>query len=348
MRTLLTLAALAGLTLSASAQKFTKYYDRSSKPTEDASKARYVSIVEFKDPLWFRFDYYFPEKTQHLQGSYKDTAFKVKHGDFLTFHLNQKVESKGTFVNNREQGLWLRYHDNGALADSAVFDHGRVQGYRLKWHANGAIADSIAYAPDGSGVHYSWFDNGAPSNAGRYGTDGKKTGKWQYFHLNGQLSTLEEYEAGKLTALQYFDEQGKTVSDTSHLTRKADFKGGTKGWANYLSRNLNGAVPVNNGAPEGSYTVIISFKVDIDGNVTDIIPMTNMGYGMEREVVRILRNGPKWIPAMDHGRKLIALRKQPVTFIVQRRTTTEYRTTNETNPGRMGNQGNMGNTGMGF
>ena len=44
--------------------------------------------------------------------------------------------------------------------------------------------------------------------------------------------------------------------------------------------------------------------------------MTNWGYGMENEVVRIIKNSPAWVPAVQDGKQVQAYRKQPITFVV--------------------------------
>lgn len=97
---------------------------------------------------------------------------------------------------------------------------------------------------------------------------------------------------------------------------EASFPGGPDKWRQYLERNLNASVPVKNGAPEGSYTVIIQFVVDKEGSISDIRPLTKHGYGMEAEVMRVLIKGPKWTSAVQDGKKVKAYRKQPVTFVV--------------------------------
>ncbi|HVG41821.1 MAG TPA: hypothetical protein VM888_09440, partial [Chitinophagaceae bacterium] len=51
-------------------------------------------------------------------------------------------------------------------------------------------------------------------------------------------------------------------------------------WPSFLRRNLNPDVPAQNGAPPGSYTVVIQFIVDKEGNVSDIKPVTSHGHGM--------------------------------------------------------------------
>jgi periplasmic protein TonB len=100
------------------------------------------------------------------------------------------------------------------------------------------------------------------------------------------------------------------------VEEEAYFPGSEEGWLSYLQQNLNPEVPIKNGAPAGMYTVYIQFVVDLDGKVSAIKPLTKNGYGMEAEVMRILRKSPRWVPAVQHGKNVRAYRKQPVTFQV--------------------------------
>jgi protein TonB len=56
--------------------------------------------------------------------------------------------------------------------------------------------------------------------------------------------------------------------------------------------------------------------VDKEGNISDLRALTNHGYGMEQEAVRVIQKGPKWTPAQQNGRHVKAYRKQPITFQV--------------------------------
>lgn len=94
------------------------------------------------------------------------------------------------------------------------------------------------------------------------------------------------------------------------------FPGGNEKWKEYLQMNCKSTVATDNGAPEGKYTVLVQFMVDKEGNIGDIRPLTNHGYGMEPEVIRIITKGPKWIPAVQNGKKVRAYKKQAVTFEV--------------------------------
>jgi hypothetical protein len=97
---------------------------------------------------------------------------------------------------------------------------------------------------------------------------------------------------------------------------EASFSGGEIAWKEFLQNNLKANVPSKHKAPVGAYTVIIQFVVDKEGNISDIKALTNHGYGMEKEVTRIIKKYPKWTPAYQNNRPVKAYRKQPVTFVV--------------------------------
>ncbi|RPD46610.1 MULTISPECIES: energy transducer TonB [Chitinophagaceae] len=96
----------------------------------------------------------------------------------------------------------------------------------------------------------------------------------------------------------------------------ASFTGGESAWRRFLERNLNASTPVDNGAPPGSYQVVVQFIVDKTGSVSDVKALTKHGYGMEDEAVKVIKRGPKWVPAIQNGRNVNAYRKQPITFVV--------------------------------
>ncbi len=101
------------------------------------------------------------------------------------------------------------------------------------------------------------------------------------------------------------------------VENEAAFPGGEAAWRRYLEKNLNASSPVDNGAPEGTYQVIVKFIVSKDGSISDVQAETKHGYGMEDEAVKCIKKGPKWTPALQNGRNVNAYRRQPITFVVQ-------------------------------
>ncbi len=88
-------------------------------------------------------------------------------------------------------------------------------------------------------------------------------------------------------------------------------------WEKFLLRHLRGDVPLDNGAPAGRYTVEIQFVVDKEGNISDLKPLTRMGYGMEEEAIRVLKKSDRWEPAIQAGYKVKAYRVQRITFVIE-------------------------------
>ena len=88
-------------------------------------------------------------------------------------------------------------------------------------------------------------------------------------------------------------------------------------WSKFLTRNLIAGVPVENGAPVGTYKVIIQFVVDQQGNVSDITPITNYGFGMEQEAIRVLKKAKGWKAGIQNGHEVKSYHRQPITFVVE-------------------------------
>lgn len=117
-------------------------------------------------------------------------------------------------------------------------------------------------------------------------------------------------------------DEGKQVveapkEDENKVFTKVEIEASFAGdWSSFLKRNLNPDVAVSGGAPPGTYQVIVQFIVDKEGNVSDVKALSNHGYGMEEEAMRVIKKAPKWTPAVQNGRQVKAYRKQPITFIV--------------------------------
>ena len=102
-----------------------------------------------------------------------------------------------------------------------------------------------------------------------------------------------------------------------NVQKEALYPTGREGWQNYLRRSLRSNVPAENDAPtDRNYTVVVSFVVDIDGTVSNVVAENDPGYGTAAEAVRAIRNSGKWIPAMQDGKKVKYRQRQQITFQV--------------------------------
>jgi len=128
------------------------------------------------------------------------------------------------------------------------------------------------------------------------------------------IATPVNIDEGKQVIEEKKEDDENKIFDKVEI--EASFPGGESKWRQYLERNCNGQIASDNGAPEGTYTTIVQFVVDKEGNISDVRALTSQGYGMEGEAVRVIKKGPNWKPAVQNGRNVKAYRKQPITFVV--------------------------------
>lgn len=202
------------------------------------------------------------------------------------------------------------------ISDSTVYNNGKKVGVSLSWYENGYPKDSTSVNEDGSSVQISWFDNGIPASAGRFTADDKPIGKWQYFHRNGKLSSLETYNNGTLTDSAFFDETGRQTGAPDHKDSEAEFPGGLAKWIKYLEKNLyfpDQYKLVNS----DQATVLVSFAVNEDGKVSEVFISSPFHPAFDRIAEEVVKRSPNWNPAFSHNRKIKSWMIQPVSFLQQ-------------------------------
>lgn len=86
---------------------------------------------------------------------------------------------------------------------------------------------------------------------------------------------------------------------------KADIIGAVPGgdttWKDSIIKKMNTSGFVRNGAKRGKYTVMVQYLTDKDGDIADIKCLSNSGYGMEAEALRVMRKNTGWRPALQGG-----------------------------------------------
>jgi len=122
---------------------------------------------------------------------------------------------------------------------------------------------------------------------------------------------VEDKGTGVVETPKVDDDEGKIFTK---VEVEAKYEGD---WNNFLRKNLNADVPNDNGAAEGTYTVVVKFVVSKDGSLSDISCESDPGYGICQEAIRVIKKTKNWTPAIQNGRNVTAYRRQPITFVVQ-------------------------------
>ena len=277
----------------------------------------------------YKHAYYFDEEFRPVS---KSEALIVGRGvktekgvtvDFFATKTGKKLfttdfsDSTLNFMHGRN----VEYDKEGRPILSSMYKNNILDGPMLKWDKEGRMTDSVIYGT-GKMLNKTKF---------HYTTTGKLTETDFTDSLNDKMSvvffdttgtkTSEVLFTGEKGAWNYYEQDHiyKTDSVFTRDQKDAQFPGGAEAWKRFLERNLDGFTPVKNGAPAGNYTVILQFIVDTTGNISNIKAITNKGFGLEAEAVRVIKKSGKWIPAKQFGKSVKAYRKQPLTFqVIQR------------------------------
>ncbi len=91
-----------------------------------------------------------------------------------------------------------------------------------------------------------------------------------------------------------------------------EFPGGPEALRRFLASNLQTPSDMEDGEKK---TVLIRFRVDKDGSVNTFEIITSGGGEFDREVVRVCKRMPRWMPAIQNGINVPVNYVLPVTFI---------------------------------
>ena len=295
-------------------QKFIEsYYRYDWTETLNHNDSNFYSYLQNTDSGWYRNDFFLNAKKNKIQmiGLYEDKECKMRNGTFRWYYYSGQLKTFGKYIHGQKNGLWLDWYSNGFIKDSLNFKNGNYWGISLSWYKNGYTKDSLNMSENGDGTYVAWFDNGNISEAGRF-KEFRKTGKWVYYHMNGKISSIELYNKDSLKQFQLFDEEGIPQDDSITVYKEAVFSKGTKGWKNYLGNTLHFPENVE---IQNSDHVFVQIEATINelGNIEDaevVIPFHPI---IDAEALRVIKQSPKWLPAISHNRKV----KSEFPFVVR-------------------------------
>ncbi len=166
------------------------------------------------------------------------------------------------------------------------------------------------------GTVKTYYASGQLEDSSLYNNEGELTNS-VYYYPDGKVwvKYANDRKRNKETVLAY-DPSGEKIDDFVYL-READFPGGYEAWQNFIANNMKSNVPIKNGAPRGKYLVRVKFSIDPKGNVIDVFSETDHGFGIDEEVIRVIKKSRKWIPAIHLNKPVKAYRLQPLTFSIE-------------------------------
>lgn len=90
---------------------------------------------------------------------------------------------------------------------------------------------------------------------------------------------------------------------------EAEYPGGAAAWQRFLNRNLRYPQEAIDNEIQGS--AVVQFVVDKEGNVSDVEAVSGPQV-LCAEMIRVIKKSGKWTPAVQGGRQVKSLKKQPI------------------------------------
>lgn len=170
-----------------------------------------------------------------------------------------------------------------------------------------------------------WYDANGNADSIGHVLNKRKDGDWRYYHSGVPVATIH-YDNGKPLKTNNFN--GAVGGNNSEETREvkisvAEFRnGGIPGWIKFIQKNLNTpdrfkSVMLQKNLNTGK--VMVSFNVNTEGMIDDIVIEQSCEWSADMEVIRMLRSSPPWMPATQNGEKVNFRHRQLLSFNIMSR-----------------------------
>ncbi len=281
---------------------------------DSADYFRTVSAPDSGSNLFTVIEYYKDGKKK-LIGKSSKVDPPVFEGTCVRFYSSGQKQNITNYKNNIATGDAYEFYPNGKPYIQIEYpDNGdRYNSYSHNFLIK-ANYDSlgVVQVQDGNG-YYKGFDQKFSyiEEEGRV-KNGKRDSIWNGASKNIGISFIEKYKDGDLISGVSVSAKGDSVTYKKMRGTPPQFKGGVDGFGRYLGTNIQ--YPDNARKNDIQGRVILSFVVEKDGTVTNIVVSRSVNPELDEEAVRVLKNSPKWIPGTQFGRAVRVTYSVPVNF----------------------------------
>jgi protein TonB len=100
-----------------------------------------------------------------------------------------------------------------------------------------------------------------------------------------------------------------SIYDYKNVDVKPEYPGGVEAFYKFIAKNFK--APEEEGL---NGKIITTFVIEIDGSISDIKVLQDIGYGSGAEVLKVLTMSKKWIPAKLNNIPVRVIYQFPITI----------------------------------
>ncbi len=131
--------------------------------------------------------------------------------------------------------------------------------------------------------------------------------------INGVVIVLLKDKQKEDTAPDAIKKEEKYDKEFTSVQQPASYPGS---WSQFINRNLDHNVITNNKGPAGRYKVTVSFRVDKEGNISEVKALNNPGFGTAAAAASAVSRSGKWNPSRQNGVTVISRKKIEIVWVV--------------------------------
>ena len=204
----------------------------------DQDNAPFYGLGWEEDGKWRR-DVHFYFGPLHESGQFVDSTCTIKSGEFISYNRDGVKVSETHFKANTFVGTYAQWYDDGTVSTKGQL-------------AESEIVKQISAAPD---------DYWNPEEAAEIIPDEEQgifIGRWEYYHPNGQLSAVYEFDDdGTLLSSKFWRPDGSMGHLGATTEILPQFPGGDTALNKFLSEHIKYPLEDRNAGRSGE--VLISF-----------------------------------------------------------------------------------------
>jgi protein TonB len=204
------------------------------------------------------------------------------------------------------------------------------------YHKNGPMIRCETYRDNELQIphgRFAWYNNSGHIDSTGLVSFGKKDGYWEYKRPDGTTISVVHFNSGKRIWTRNYDTRTVYYTDgrpdepmdalffmKNNFTsdnKPPEFKGGINGWIKYLEKNLETPGRFRQiFGPGTKGTVVVSFKVDTIGAVSELNIDKSVEWSVDMETLRVFKRSPKWEPAIQNGKIVSYYHRQSITHVI--------------------------------
>lgn len=242
---------------------------------------------------------------------------------FTDYYKSEKIKMKAISTNMYEpnyEGKRFDYYENGNKKSEGEYKKNKINGKLIEWYENGNKKSEkiIRVDPKTSFSHSQiiqfWDEKNEQKVVDGNGffeetingttekgeiKNSKKQGAWTGVVKITKSTFKETYENGEFVSGISID-QYNIEHPYQVLYKKPEPKEGMSAFYQYIGKNYKMPLGIVT-KPGEKPKLIASFNIDIDGKITDIKIIKDLGLGTGEEAIRILKKAPNWSPGINRG-----------------------------------------------